>query len=205
MVDFHMRRQLDDLRKVERLLLAGKLDEARARAQPLTRAAPDPGMERWRREIDEVTRAADALVAAPSIDEGCRRAAQVAEACAWCHLATQKSPAFAVPAVPAADGATPAARMARHQWAVDRLWEGMVGPSEQRWRSGLEALAITPLPFAPFTDAPLVASRLQGVAQQAIAALGKDTLDDRARRYGEMLVMCGACHATLHVGSAAPR
>lgn len=205
MVDFHMRRQLDDLRQVERLLIAGKLDEARARAEPLTRAVPDPGMERWRREVDAVTQAAAALVAAPGIDEACRREAQVAEACAWCHLATQKVPAFAVPAVPAADGTTPAARMARHQWAVDRLWEGMVGPSEHRWRSGLEALAVTPLPFSPFTDAPLVASRMQDVAQQAIAALGKDSLDDRARRYGEMLVMCSACHATLHAGSAAPR
>ena len=116
MVQFHMRRQLDDLRKVERLLIAGKLDEARTRAAALTLTAPDPGMARWQREVDAVTEAARALVAAPSIDEACRREARVAEACAQCHLDTQKLPVFAVPVIPPPDDPAPAARMARHQW-----------------------------------------------------------------------------------------
>jgi cytochrome c553 len=203
LVQFHMRRQLDDLRKVERLLIAGQLDEAKARAAPLAQPAPDPGMARWQHDVDAVSEAARALVTAPSIDEAWRRGAQVAEACAWCHLRTQTLPVFAVPAALPPDDPTPAARMKRHQWAADRLWEGMVGPSDPRWRSGLEVLAKTPLPFTPFTDAPLAASQLQVFAQQAIASLPSDTLEDRTRRYSAMLVMCSACHGALHVGSAA--
>jgi len=205
MVQFHMRRQLDDLRKVERLLVAGKLEDAKAWAAALVQAAPDPGMARWQREVDDVTEAARGLVAAPSIDEACRREAQLAEACAWCHLHTQQPARFAVPAAPPADQPTQAARMARHQWAVDRLWEGLVGPSDHRWHSGLDVLATTPLPFPRLTDAPQLASQLQTFAQSAIAQLATDALDDRAHRYGEMLVMCAACHSTLQAGSAVRR
>lgn len=203
MVQFHMRRQLDDLRKVERLLIAGKLEDGKTRAARLTQPAPDPGMTRWQGDVDAVTNAAAALAAAPSVDEACRREARVAEACAACHLHTQNVPVFAIPAMVPPDDPTPTARMARHQWAADRLWEGMVGPSEHRWRSGLEVLADSALPFSPVTDAPLAASQLRVFAQQAIASSSKDTLADRARRYGEMLVMCSACHSTLRVGATA--
>lgn len=203
MVGFHMRRQLDDLRKVERLLIAGKLADARERAAPLIQTAPDPGMARWQREVDDVTEAARALVGAPSIDEACRREARLAGTCASCHLSTQAPPRFAVPVVFPPDEPTLAARMARHQWAADRLWEGVVGPSEPRWRSGLDVLANTPLPFPRLTDAPQLASQLQAFARTAIAQGATDSLEDRTHRYGEMLVMCAACHSTLHVGSAA--
>jgi len=182
MVQFHMRRQFDDLRKVERLLVAGKLEDARARAASLIQAAPDPGMARWQPEVDDVTAAARSLVAAPGVDEACRREARLAEACAWCHLHTQQPARFAVPAAPPADQPTQAARMARHQWAVDRLWEGLVGPSDPRWRSGLDVLATTPLPYPRLTDAPQIASQLQAFAQSATAQLATDSLDDRTRR-----------------------
>jgi cytochrome c553 len=204
MVKFHMRWQFDDLRNVERLLIAGKLEDAKTRAFLLTRPAPDPGMARWQREVGAVTEAARALVAAPSIDEACRREARVAAACARCHRGTQELRVFAAPAMAPPGDATPAGRMARHQWAADRLWEGLVGPSDHRWRAGLDVLVNTPLRFSPFTDAPRAASQLEAFAQQAIASLATDSPEDRARRYGEMLVVCSACHSALHVGSAAP-
>jgi hypothetical protein len=202
-VQFHMRRQLDVLRKVERLLVAGKLEDAKARAVALIQVAPDPGMTRWQREVDDVTEAARALAAAPSIDEACREA-RLGEACASCHLQTQVPPRFAVPAMPPADEPTRTARMARHQWAADRLWEGLVGPSDHRWHVGLDVLVKTPLPFPRLTDTPQIASQLQTFAQSAIAHLATDSLEDRAHRYGEMLVMCAACHSTLQVSSVAP-
>jgi hypothetical protein len=71
------------------LLVAGKLDDAKTRAFLLTKAAPDPGMARWQREVDEVGEAARSLVAATSIDEALRREVRVAAACATCHLGAQ--------------------------------------------------------------------------------------------------------------------
>lgn len=43
-------------------------------------------------------------------------------------------------------------------------------------------------------DAPALGAQLQSLAQRLIASQTTDSLDERARTYGEMLVTCAACH-----------
>jgi hypothetical protein len=196
---FHMRRHFDDLRMIERLFIAGKLDEGATLADLLVRQTDDPGMAPWDLQAKQVAEAAEALSKAPGLDEALRRAARVAAACADCHAQAQGRPVFAaVPPVPP-DAPTRAARMARHVWATDRLWEGMIGPDDDRWKRGLEVLAATPQPFMRLTEAPGFARRLQQLARDQLAARATTGIDDRARAYGEMLVTCAACHSSLHV------
>ena len=194
MVAFHMRAHFGDLRDIERMLIKGKLDDAKTRAFLLTVQATDAGLARWQREVAEVTEAARSLTTAPGIDEALRREVQVAAACAWCHSRTQEGPVFAEPAAAPRDDGKLAARMARHRWAADRLWEGLVGNSEHHWRIGLDVLASSPPPFPPITDAPGLAAQLQAYAVREIANLPRESLEERTRVYGEMLVVCGACH-----------
>ncbi len=100
LVKFHMRQHFGDLRQIERLLLAGKLDEARSLAFLLTKPVSDRGTAPWSNDVEAVSVAARAVVAAPGVDEALRREARVAAACAQCHLHTQAKPVFA-PARPA--------------------------------------------------------------------------------------------------------
>ncbi len=193
MVRFHMQRHFDDLRTIERQLIAGQLDEARARAHLLARPASDPGIAAWAPEVRQVVDAALALEAAPSLDEACRREPRVSAACAGCHLRTQATPVFPPPPPLPDDRPTRDARMARHLWATDRLWEAMVGGSEPAWRSGLAVLAGTPLPFTD-SDLSRIARRLQDVAR---AELSPATAADHAAAYGELLVTCTGCHARV--------
>ncbi len=197
-VRFHMQRNFDDLRTVERLLIHGKLDDAKSLAFMLTQRAEDPGIAPWAADADRVTNAATALAEAPGIDEALRREARVAAACAACHIHTRLAPIFATPPVTPTDEANTASAMARHLWATDRLWEGMVGGSYKPWHDGLEVVAGTPLPISPATDAPALAAQLQALARRALVLQreGAETLDERARLYGEMLVTCAACHAS---------
>jgi len=198
MVDFHMQRHFDDLRSVERLLVAGKLDDAKSRAFLLTKPSTDPGMRRWDAQSQALTDAALALSESPSLDEALRRETRVAAACATCHLAIQRVPKFAAaPALPA-DANTSSSRMARHAWAADRLWEGLVAPSDTPWRRGLTVLAASPPPFSPASDAPALADQLQRLASRELEMSEPITLDHQAAAYGEMLVTCAACHVTLH-------
>ena len=201
MVRFHMQRHFDDLRVIEQHLLAGHLTDAKTLAFLLTKPAPDRGMSRWGTDINAVGEAARELGESPSIDEALRREVRVAEACAWCHLRLQTQPVFAAAPAVVADDGTPAARMARHRWATDRLWEGLVAPSSSSWRSGLDVLAVTPLTFAPVSDAAALGAQLQQLARSARTKLrdGSETLDDRSRFYGEMLVTCAACHTSMAV------
>jgi hypothetical protein len=87
--------------------------------------------------------------------------------------------------------------MARHLWATDRLWEGVVGSSDDAWRAGLDVLAVTPLPAAQLGDErAMIAHRLRRLAEDARKTRGGGQLVERARDYGEILVTCAACHAT---------
>ncbi|HET9620575.1 MAG TPA: hypothetical protein VFP84_04340 [Kofleriaceae bacterium] len=201
---FHMRMHAGDLRRIERALLAGRLDEATTRALGLVQKVDEPELVRWREPARQVAEAALDLAYAPSLDEALRRAPRVAAACAGCHRAAQRTPAFpAVPAVPV-DAPIASVRMARHLWATDRLWEGAIGPADDRWQLGLRVLAETPLPFTTRTDAPMLAAHLQEVARAQLAPGASQDAAARAAAYGEMLVTCAACHTSLHATPAAP-
>jgi len=197
LVRYHMQRHFEDLRTVERLLVSGNLDDAKALAFMLSKSEADPGLAPWAAQSREVVSAARALAAARNVDEALRREARVAAACGDCHLRTYDMPMFEPPAIAPPDRHTVAARMARHQWAVDRIWESMVGASDQHWRAGLDVLATTPLPFAEVPDAAALGNRLQVLARAALAKRGKSTSAGRATTYGELLVTCERCHAAL--------
>ena len=178
-VRFHMQRHFGDLRDIERMLLAGRLDDARARAFLLTKPARDRGLDPFAQESAAVSRAAAALVSAPSIPEACRLEARVAEACASCHVHIPK--VLPLPAMPS----QPDASMQRHGWAADRLWEGVVLADTRRWRAGLDVFAIAST------------GRVQELARGAVQSLEthQDTVATRAATYGELLVACANCHA----------
>ncbi|HEU4732306.1 MAG TPA: hypothetical protein VFT22_30640 [Kofleriaceae bacterium] len=195
MVRFHMRRHFEDLRMIERLLVAGKLEDARALAHLLAKPARDPGFAPWAAESQRLTDAALALASATSLEEACRREPRVSEACASCHVRMQTTPVFGIPPPLPLDLPTRKARMARHQWAVDRLWEAMVGPSESSWHGGLEVLAAAPMPFPVWTEASRYARRLQELARDQLPPYRTTSLADRAAAYGELLVTCVGCHA----------
>jgi hypothetical protein len=196
MVRFHMHENFDLLRAIEKLLVRGKLDEAKALASSIANAPEEPGLEPWTTESALVRQRAEMVAVAPSVDEALRREARLAEACAGCHLNAGVVPEFkGAPAIPP-DKPTIEARMARHLWASDRLWEGLIGDADESWRAGLDVLAATPLPFSQVGgDRATLARELQRKADEARTSNATDKLADRARAYGEILVTCAACHA----------
>ena len=190
---YHMARHFGDLLDITHLLLAGKLEDARTRAFLLTRPPKDDGLSELAAESQAVEDAAAALGQAPSITDACRLTAKVAQACASCHVQMPRVLRAPPPPEEPPAEATLDVRMQRHQWAADRLWEGVVMGDERRWRQGLEVLAMRPVPM-PKGDG--LARRLQAMAIDSLGQLEQrsDTYATRARAYGEMLVTCSACH-----------
>ena len=92
--------------------------------------------------------------------------------------------------------------MARHLWATDRLWEGIVGGADDAWRAGLDVLSTTPLPASELPkEQSTFGRKLQRLAEQARLRQATDTAQDRARSYGEILVTCSGCHAAAPAAS----
>jgi hypothetical protein len=85
--------------------------------------------------------------------------------------------------------------MARHRWAADRLWEGLVGGDDAPWQAGLEVLAAAPLRWPELGERKGLARLLQRLAEQARQRGATAGPAERATTYGEMAVTCAACHA----------
>lgn len=194
MVRYHMHGNLDLMRAIERLLIKGKLDEARDLARAIAEGLLEPELGPWGARAALVVERAQAVADAPGVDEACRREARLAEACAGCHIDTVAQPEFGSPPAAPPDLDSVAARMARHRWAADRLWEGLIGADDASWRAGLAVLAQPPLRWPALGDRHALARSLQQLADQGRQRQTTDNLADRARLYGEMLVRCAACH-----------
>ena len=80
--------------------------------------------------------------------------------------------------------------MARHAWAADRLWEGVIAGDTDRWRRGLAVLAERPFGAPP--------SKLQAIAEAQLASYATE-LAPRAAAYGTILLECATCHSRLRV------
>lgn len=197
LVRFHMHENFDLLRAIEKLLLRGNLDDARALASGIAEAPDEPGLSQFAVQATLVRTRAAILARALRLDEACRAEAKVADACAGCHVAANAAPQFRPPTGVPHDAPTIEARMTRHLWATDRLWEGVVGGDQESWQAGLAILAVSPTPEMQTTpERAKLARRMQQLAAGARRGNRTDALADRATSYGEILVNCASCHAS---------
>lgn len=188
----HMHENFDLLRAIERLLIVGKLDEAKRFAAAISEAPDAPAHGPWATYVLTVRDRAAALARATTVDQAVRLEASLAGACAACHVEAGVAPDFRTFPVPP-DKATLEARMLRHRWAADRLWEGIVGGADEPWRAGLDVLAAKPLDWAP--DRAVHARKLQRLALDA-RKQKVSSVENRTAAYGEMLATCASCHTT---------
>ena len=154
---------------------------------------------------EEMLRQASGIAAAPDLASVSAQAGQLAAACGSCHAALDGGPRFVVGS-DAPQGRSQEAHMVRHIWAADRMWEGLVGPSEEAWLAGAESLSGTGpgLTEAFRTSFPtgVLAGFLEEVNALANEAMASDEPGERADVYGRILDTCRRCHAAI---GATPR
>jgi hypothetical protein len=89
--------------------------------------------------------------------------------------------------------------MLRHAWAAERMWDGLVAPSEELWVKGAqafggEALAPDELGDQASQDVVKLSKKVHELA--AKAAEVKDR-KEQAVLYAELLGSCYTCHKEL--------
>lgn len=191
----HMREHFAAASELERAIARGHLDEARDRARWLLDNV-EPLLDGWQPFVDELHAAARDVITAPDLPTAAALAARVGRACSRCHEATNAVVSFAWEPV-LDDGPTLQVQMKRHQWAAARLWEGLVGPSDEMWNEGTSLLAVAKLDAllatsgTPRGDTAALADKIRELSQRA----GKVTdHDERAALYRELLSTCAGCH-----------
>jgi hypothetical protein len=191
MTRFHMHQNFDLVRAIERLLIRRQLNEAQRFASAIEASPDSPSLSAWQTYVTRVRVAAGEVARAPSVDDAIRKTAELGGICGSCHGATRVSADFGdLPRRPE-DKPGLDARMARHRWAADRLWEGVVGNNDTAWFAGLDVLASEPVELPD--DRMRLARELQRLAREARRPK-PGPMVDRATSYGEILVTCAGCH-----------
>jgi mono/diheme cytochrome c family protein len=196
----HMGEHFTKAADVQAAVVRGDLDAAKEHAKWLAEheeiaGLPASGLA----AVQEMKRAAKAVVEAPDAKAAAQASAEMAGACGTCHAAANAKPSF--PPAPAKAAANPvAAHMHQHQHAIDLLYHGLIAPSGEAWAEGAKALKTAPLTKAEMPksksakEAAIAEAETHAAADKASAAQDPQA---RADVYGQLVAGCASCHA-LH-------
>lgn len=185
------------VREIQSAVIAGDVAATREPARWLTRqpdaeypAGADAALGKMRAEARNV-------LAQDQIPDIARAVSQMISACGSCHLSTGGGPHTQVGEAPPA-GTLAAAHMQRSQWALDRLWEGLAGPSDAAWTAGSEVLMQTPMPQpSSGVDAAQAAELSKRVQKLGGDGRQAQSAEQRTTVYGQVLQTCANCHYAL--------
>lgn len=187
-------------RRLELSIAFGQIEAAHAEAATIA-AVDEPGLlPAWQPYVDQIRAAAREIEQATNLTAAARTSALLGQRCAQCHEASSAKLTFAKEAPPPTGPKLPN-KMASHQWAASRLWEGLIGPSPERWQEGARAMAGAPLTIVAEGDnVPpdlAVSDDVGRIRLFATRALAARTPDERATLYGDLLSTCVRCHAKI--------
>ena len=164
-----------------------------ARARGLARDAdidePD-AVPRWRPYLQAVRDATHEVERSDDLVTAARATSELARACARCHEAIGAHVMFDTQPPPSMDSSL-ATEMSAHAWAATQMWEGLVGPADDRWTAGATLLAKAPIPSQASGDD---VDWMRSYASHAATLVDQDR---RAQLFGQILTTCAHCHAEL--------
>jgi cytochrome c553 len=197
-LDVRMHANISSVRTIHAALLGDDLVRAREQATRLSRLDPGGDVGKWAEPTRFLRTQAARVARARDAGEARRLATELAVTCADCHMVYAREATFRMPPMPEGDGSLTSA-MARHEWAAERMWLGIVAPSTALWSSGLEAITDVPLASDPELTraARLEAERFRKRLVALRESHGRELAgqNDRARRLAAVLDACAGCHA----------
>ncbi len=191
----HMWKHFTAISQLQRAIARGHLDEAKELASWIA-THPEPRQEGWEVYLDQLHGAALEVAGAKDLPTAASLSVHLVRACSRCHQARDAIVSFAWELAPD-DGPALQVQMKRHQWAAARLWDGLVGPSDELWNEGAAVLATAHLDTvqaAGGTTRGDVSALAAHVRELAVRAVKLEDTDERAQLYGELLSTCAGCH-----------
>lgn len=194
-----MHTRFEAARRIEQAIAFSDLERTRAEAHDLAVFEEPDVLLTWRPYFEAIRDAAHQVESSGGVMDAARLAATLGRRCAECHEAIAAFVTFPADPRPADDFKL-AAKMLEHQWAATQMWEGLIGPSDDRWLTGARALTTAPLTIVAQSVAPSSELDIDDVARvrlYANRAYAAASLDARAELFGTLLATCAHCHAVL--------
>lgn len=192
-----MLRHFDHARSLSSAAIFGRPERAHAAAVAMRDEGGVVGMPSDARdEYDAFLASVRAVERSEGRDELAASAAEVAQRCGDCHLASGLGPTFTVGKLE--DPVTPRDHIRVLAWGSSRMWESLIGGSDLAWRAGARALSGQPL------REELYAARISDVEagrrlsarlhELGVEALSASDPAQRADLLGDVWATCAACH-----------
>jgi hypothetical protein len=185
--------------QIERALAHGNLPLARASARVVRNLDEPDALPEWLPFLLSVRDAARQVELADGPVAATTATGTLGMRCAQCHIAIGARVGFADSVTPDLDP-NRALDMSSHQWAAELMWEGVIGPSPERWVRGAAALETAPLNNVATALTPRYegdaddVSRIRTFAHDARI---QTTVEERAMLFGRMLGTCAHCHQVM--------
>ena len=176
-------------------LIRGDLKTLRSQlARIETQLLPDAAPQSWIPHHKRLREAAHGAASASSLTAAATVMSAVTEACGACHAAVGVSNIYFWPAPPDKDNKLKTG-MRTHQWATERLWEGVTASFDEAWKRGAAALAEARV----FDEKKNIIKSSLLARETTLRKMGqtaKETrgLHERAIVYGRLLTTCAECH-----------
>lgn len=194
-----MQKHFGHIQTIVDAVVAGDVHATRAPATWLAEhGGPPSAPPAWSPYTKKMRGYASEVVAAKAIETAAAAAGKLGGTCGTCHAATGASLVMTKPTLVIRPDDDVATRMRRHKWAVDRLWQGLVGPDDKSWTAGAQVLRAVPLTVSDAAeDGKIPVDIVKWV--ETTHALGEEALkvsvpDERATLVGKLLGTCAACH-----------
>jgi len=203
----HMHEHLDRITIIKSHIIGDNLEGVREPASWLAEHDSVPGLPSNFEPYVELIRVyAGQVVAAPDVKSAAESVSKMARTCGNCHLVNHVELEFGFDTMPG-DWPDTISHMQRHQWAVDRLWEGLIGPSDVAWSRGSKMLVGVPLSPVDYVNTVTDGADLAALdeATHRVHVLGGQgtntrTPDARSMLFAELLDLCADCHTRLGGG-----
>ncbi len=201
-VGSHMWQHFDRGDDVQELVRLGELERARGSARWLAQHSEPEGLPAGSAPYSNALRSSAQRVAdAETVADAAVATGQLGGGCGTCHRAYGVGPRFDRVGTAPEISSVAAEQMARHGWAADRMWEGLVGPSDERWQAGAAVLSRAPLyqrflvgRWDAYDNVQRLAEHVEQLGRRAQKAHDPA---ERAEIYGEFLGTCSSCHTLI--------
>jgi len=203
----HMHEHLVQISTIKSAIIAGNLDDVVEPASWLADHETPPILPaEFESYVVRMKSYARRVVDAESLVSAAESVSAIAKTCGNCHLVNDVNLEFGYDRIPRMDVEDVVTHMQRHQWAMDRLWEGLIGPSDAAWNRGTDMLIDAPLLPTDVTTATDNIVEIGNIARRihALGGIGTETKtpDARSELYAEVLGLCASCHTLLRGGPA---
>lgn len=180
-MDFHSR----EAEAMRLALTSGDRKNALVQANKLAEDNWTPHLRpSWKEHMSPMYAAARAYVEATDAHAAAVAVGNLGLACASCHRV------LGGPNPESSGGGAPEPSMQAHAWSVERLWFGLMAPSDSAWGEGAIQLSKSPIVGSDIALIDAEAQRLQSFGRLAIGAKG----DQRASVFGDIMNTCATCH-----------